>query len=135
MSWCGNFVKRGSFRIVSGNLPMWNLCLSTKFSLQEIRWNYGILRSAHLCLEAAFQALKLAQNCYLHYHISIFFLKTGNLIINWLLLFYATERICSPFDKIWRQRDFKNLNSVNRLFSELGKNWKCILGYINIPVF
>ena len=57
----------------------------------------------HLCLEAVFPALKLTQNCYLHYNISIFFLKTGNLIINWLLLSYATcrtERLSSPFDKI-----------------------------------
>ena len=47
ISWCGNFVERNSFRIVSGDSPetMWKLCLSTKFSHQEIRWNYGILRS------------------------------------------------------------------------------------------
>ena len=46
-SWCGNYVKRHSFCIVSGD---WSettqkLCLSTKFSHQEIRWNYGNLRS------------------------------------------------------------------------------------------
>ena len=47
-TWCGNFVERHSFRIVSGKSPkaMRKLCLSTEFQHQEIRWNYGILRSA-----------------------------------------------------------------------------------------
>ena len=47
MSWCGNFVKRHSFRIVLGNSPKTKqkLCLSTKFSNQEIRWNQGIFCS------------------------------------------------------------------------------------------
>ena len=40
---CGNFVKRHSFLNVSGDLQ--KLCISTKFQHQEIRWNYGILRS------------------------------------------------------------------------------------------
>ena len=33
ISWCGNFVERHSFRIVSCN----SICLSTKFPHQEIR--------------------------------------------------------------------------------------------------
>ena len=39
ISWCGNFVERHSFLIVSGDSPetMWKLCLSTKFPHQEIR--------------------------------------------------------------------------------------------------
>ena len=47
ISWCGSFVERHSFHIVSSNLPetMWKLCLSTKFPHQEIKWNYGILHS------------------------------------------------------------------------------------------
>ena len=48
----------------------------------------------HLCLETVLPALKLTQNFYLHYN---------NIIINWLLLSYATcrtERLFSPFDKI-----------------------------------
>ena len=46
-SWCGSFVERHSFGIVSGHSPetMPRLCLSTKFPYQEIRLNYGILRS------------------------------------------------------------------------------------------
>ena len=42
----GDFVERYGFRIVSGESPetMQKLCLSKKFSHQEIRWNYGILR-------------------------------------------------------------------------------------------
>ena len=50
ISWCGNFVERHSFCIVSGESPetMRKLCLSTKFSHQEIRWNYDILRSVIL---------------------------------------------------------------------------------------
>ena len=39
----------------------------------------------HLCLETVFPALKLTQNCYLHYNMTIFFLKTGSLIIDCLL--------------------------------------------------
>ena len=46
-SWCGNFVERHSFRIVSDVSPetIRKLCLSIKFPHQEIRWNYDILRS------------------------------------------------------------------------------------------
>ena len=44
---CGNFVERHSSRIVSGDSPetMQELCLSTKFPHQKIRWVYGIFRS------------------------------------------------------------------------------------------
>ena len=51
ISWCGNFVKRHSFRRVLGDSPeiMRKLCLSTKFPHQKIRWNYGILCSDLLC--------------------------------------------------------------------------------------
>ena len=40
ISWCGDFVERHSFCIVSGDLPetMRKLCLSTTFPHQEIRW-------------------------------------------------------------------------------------------------
>ena len=45
------FCGKAQFRIVSGDLPetMWKLCLSTKFSHQEIRWNYSIFRSVYVC--------------------------------------------------------------------------------------
>ena len=47
ISWCGNFVKRHSFRIVPCKSleTMRKLCLSTKLPHQEIRWNYGIFCS------------------------------------------------------------------------------------------
>ena len=47
---CLNFVERHSFRRVSGKSPetMRELCLSTKFPHQEIRWNYGILQSVYV---------------------------------------------------------------------------------------
>ena len=47
ISWCGNFAEKHSFCIVSGDLSetMQKLCLSAKFPLKEIRWNYGILHS------------------------------------------------------------------------------------------
>ena len=32
------------------NFLVWKLCLSTKFPHQEIRWNYGILRSVCNCI-------------------------------------------------------------------------------------
>ena len=56
----------------------------------------------HLCLETVFPAPKLAQNCYLHFNINIFLLKTANLIIKWLLpssTTFHTERPSSPFDR------------------------------------
>ena len=45
-----NFVEKHIFRIVSGDSPktMGKLYLSTEFSLQEVRWNYGIFRSVGL---------------------------------------------------------------------------------------
>ena len=49
----------------------------------------------------SFPALKLTENCYLHY--KHFFFKTSNLIINFLLLSCATchtERLSSPSDKL-----------------------------------
>ena len=51
-----------------------------------------------------------------------FFLKTANLIINWLLsdaTCHRTERPPSPFDQIWRQGD-KNLNF--QTFQWIGEN-------------
>ena len=47
ISWCGNFVERHSFSIVSGVPPknMRKLCLSTKFPHQKIMWNYDIFRN------------------------------------------------------------------------------------------
>ena len=47
ISWCGNFLERHSFRIVSGDSPktMRKLYLSTKSPHQEIRWSHGIFRS------------------------------------------------------------------------------------------
>ena len=55
ISWCGNFVERHSFRIVSGDSPeaMRKLYLSTKFLHPKIRWNFGnyvILQSGILGL-------------------------------------------------------------------------------------
>ena len=68
-------------------------------------------------METVCPALKLTQKCYLHINIfykniNIFFLKTANLIINWLLFdatCHLTERPPSPFDQIWREGG-KNLN-------------------------
>ena len=52
-------------------------------------------------------------------------MKTGNLIINWLLLSYAichTERLFSPFDK-WKQKGTSKIPIFHH-FYELGKIWK-----------
>ena len=47
ISWYGNFAERHSFNIVLGESPetMQKLCLSAKFSHQEISWNCGIFHS------------------------------------------------------------------------------------------
>ena len=48
--WCGNFMERYNFSIISGESPknMRKPYLSIKFPHQEIRWNYRIFRSASL---------------------------------------------------------------------------------------
>ena len=48
ISWCGNLMESHNFRKVSGESPetLRKLCASTKFSHQEIRQIFGILRSA-----------------------------------------------------------------------------------------
>ena len=48
ITWCGNLVERYSFCKVLGDSAetMRKLCLSTKFSHQEIRWNCSIFCSA-----------------------------------------------------------------------------------------
>ena len=45
-SCCGNFVEKESFCRVLGDWSetLWKMCPSTKFPLQEICWNFGILR-------------------------------------------------------------------------------------------
>ena len=77
--------------------------------------------SLDLYLETVFWALKLTQNCYLHYNI--------NSIENWLFNYKLappvwrttcrSERPSSTFGKIWRQGD-KNLNF--RTFKWIGEN-------------
>ena len=85
----------------------------------------------YLCFETVFLALKITQNCYLHYNLNFFFLKIDDLFIYWPLCYVTchTGRLSSPLDKIWRQWDFKNL------YFKTGKNWKCSLGYSKIPIF
>ena len=53
ISWWGNFKEMYSFHRVSGDSSetLRKLCISTKFSNQEIRWNYGILCSV-FCLSS-----------------------------------------------------------------------------------
>ena len=63
-------------------------------------------------------------------------LKTGNLIINWLLLSYATERterLPSPFDKNMKARGLQKSQFLNSLVN-WGKTWKCSLGFSKIPI-
>ena len=50
ISWCRNFAERQTFRRVPDESPetIQNLCLSTNFSFQGIRWSYGILHSVAL---------------------------------------------------------------------------------------
>ena len=51
LSWCGYFVKRGSFCRISRELPepLQKLCLFTTFPHQDIGWNFNILRSFTQC--------------------------------------------------------------------------------------
>ena len=96
---------------------------------------FSILYS-HLCLETVFLALKLTQDCYIHYN--IFFLKTGNVIINWLLLSDATcrtEKLSSPSDYPSPEGNGSSKIEIFKLVSEMVKIWKCSLGYSKIPIF
>ena len=76
------------------------------------------------CLETVFPVIKLTQNCYLHYNINIFFLKTDSLILHWLLLSY-THVVLRHILTIWQSIKAKDPNFPS-LFSELRK--KCNLG-------
>ena len=114
--------------------------------------------SPHLCLETVFPALKLAQNCYIHYNVNIFFLKTGNLMINWLLLSEATchtERLDDPHHltksdgkrtKISMFKHFmnwENFESASKVFknpnfpslSSIGKNLEVYTATFQNPDF
>ena len=71
ISWCGNFVKRHSFRIVFGESK---LCLSTKFPHQEIRWNCGVLRSDHFIWQGP-KNLHNSENFHQMRHVSQIFVK------------------------------------------------------------
>ena len=62
-------------------------------------------------------------------------MKTANLIINWLLsdtTCHRTERPPSSVDQIWRQGGKKS--QFSNFFSELGKIWKCNLGWSKNPI-
>ena len=61
--WCRSFVKMHSFRVVSDDPPetMRNLCLSAKFSHEEIRWNYNIFRRVYFPI-----IIIISHHLYLH---------------------------------------------------------------------
>ena len=52
ISWCGDFLKTNVFQTDFRNSreTMRKLCVSTKFSHQEIKWSFGILGSEFACL-------------------------------------------------------------------------------------
>ena len=62
-----------SFRIVSGDLPetMRKQHLSTKLKQQEIRWNYGILRSEWglVWIHISAKSEKVSKDIYLSAHL------------------------------------------------------------------
>ena len=64
ISWCGNFVERHSFRIVSAESPktMGKLCLSTKFPHQEIRWKLRYFLQCSLYVFVEIYSKKIPPN-------------------------------------------------------------------------
>ena len=73
----------------------------------------------HLCLETVFPALKLTQNCYLPYNINIFFLKTANLIINWLL----SDATCHRTERLpWNMKGQGDKNLSFQTIKWIGEN-------------
>ena len=71
----------------------------------------------HLSLKTVFPALKLTQNCCFDYN--IFFLKAGNLIINWLPFSYARVTLKNSLCYLIKYECKETFDSVFRLFSEL----------------
>ena len=69
---------------------------------------------SHLILETVFPAFKLTPNCYVSKYKHILFLKTGNLILNWV-----------PLSFFYKHPMPERLSSF---FSELGIIWKYNLG-------
>ena len=72
ISWCWNFVKGHSFGRVSGDLRtvLRKLCLSEKFTDQEIRWNFDILRNV---ISMLWSYQKIIWNLYLNQTKTIIF--------------------------------------------------------------
>ena len=97
--------------VYSGEL---NKCRRRRTSAVSSKYFWEVWRSASpqenlaiftliftLILETVFAALKLTQNCYISKYKHTLFLKTGNLILNWVPLsfFYKhpmPERLSSP---------------------------------------
>ena len=89
---------------------------------------------SHLSLETVFPAFMLTQNCYVHTYKNIFFLRIGNLILNWVPLSFSynhpmPERLsCLSFPTL--QRIGNNLEAQARLmlnkaiFHLFSLNWE-----------
>ena len=65
-----------------------------------------------------------------------FFLKISNLIINWLILFYATLYWLKDCPHHLTKYEGKGTKiSILKLYCELGKIWKFRLGFSQISIF
>ena len=118
--------------VYSGDSFIYN-CLCRRTSAVSSKYIWQVWRSVSpqenlaiftpiftLILETAFPALKLTQSSYISKYKHTLFLKTGNLILNWVPLsfFYKhpmPERVSSP-------------SYPSQFFSELGIIWKYYLG-------
>ena len=91
----------------------------------------------HLSSETVFTALKLTQNFYLHYNISVFlescYFNRKELVPSPWRHTCRTARPSLPFDKIpMKAREQKS--QFSNVLSELEKIWKCNLGWSKIPI-
>ena len=90
-------------------------------------------------METVCPALKLTQKCYLHINIfykniNIFFLKTANLIINWLSLMPHVILLKDHPHHLTKYEGKGAKISIFKLFTELGTFWKCNLCFSKIPI-
>ena len=67
--------------------------------------------------------------------LTFFFLKTANLIINWLVVSGVPQVVLKDHPQHLTEYEGKGTKiSICKLFNKLGKNWKCHLRFSKVPI-
>ena len=112
ISWCGNFVERNSFRIVSGDSPeaTRKLFLSTKLPHLEIRWNYGIFSNGSLSIKTSIKIISYV--CTFQKTVFTLILKSVPVTQNFQYQYQILNVIMIFWIQIWKPRR-KTKTSLN----------------------